>query len=136
VVDGLRRSGVLTFSTVAVIGGRIVAHVAFSPVTIDGQRSALALAPVAVAPDWQRQGIGSALVQSGLDECRRSGHGVVIVLGAPAFYRRFGFRPASEFGIGCPFSVPPNDFMVLELSPGVTRSSGGIVHYRPEFESV
>jgi putative acetyltransferase len=83
-VDALRRSGVLMFSTVAVIGGRIVAHAAFSPVTIDGQRSALALAPVAVEPDWQRRGIGSALVQSGLDECRRSGHGVVIVLGAPA----------------------------------------------------
>jgi len=61
-VDGLRRSGVLTFSAVAAISSRIVGHVAFSPVTLDGRHTALALAPVAVTPDLQRQGIGSAFI--------------------------------------------------------------------------
>lgn len=81
-VDALRRAGALTLSAVAVGGGRIVGHVAFSPVTID-EHSALALAPVAVAPDSQRQGIGAALIRWGLDECRRLGHGIVIVVGEP-----------------------------------------------------
>ena len=135
-VDGLRCSGALTLSAVAVVGSRVVGHVGFSPVTIDGQHPALALAPVAVAPDCQRQGIGSALIRWGLDECRRLGHGGVIVVGEPAYYPRFGFTPASLFGIQCPFPVPPEAFMVLELSPGTASGSRGMVRYRPEFDAV
>ena len=135
-LDGLRRSGALTFSAVAVIGNRIIGNVAFSPITIDGQHPALALAPVAVAPDCQRRGIGAAIIRWGLDECRQSGHGVVLVLGEPAFYRRFGFMPASEFGILCPFRVPSEAFMALELSPGAAGGFRGMVRYRPEFELV
>jgi putative acetyltransferase len=135
-VDGLRRSGALTFSAVAVIGSRIVGHVAFSPVTIDGRHPALALAPVAVAPELQRQGIGSALIRWSLEECRRLGHRVVIVLGEPAYYHRLGFTSASDFGIECPFPVPPGAFMVLELSPGAAHDCRGTVCYRPEFELV
>jgi len=135
-VDGLRRSGALTVSAVAVVGSRVVGHVAFSPVTIGGPHLALALAPVAVAPDCQRQGIGSALIRWGLEECQRLGHGVVIVVGASAYYSRFGFRPASHLGLQCPFPVPPEAFMVLELSPGTASACRGMVCYRPEFESV
>lgn len=135
-VDALRRAGALALSSVAAIGEQIVGHVAFSPITIGGRRPALALAPLAVAPDWQRQGIGSALVRCGLDACRRAGHEIVIVLGAPAFYGRFGFMPASEAGIECPFPAPPGAFMVLELSPGAARGCRGMVHYRSEFELV
>lgn len=135
-VDGLRRSGALTLSAIANIDGRVVGHVAFSPVTIGGSTLALALAPMAVAPDCQRQGIGSALTQWSLEECRRLGHGVVIVVGEPAYYSRFGFTPASPFGIECPFPVPPEVFMVLELSPGVASGCRGMVRYQPEFELV
>ena len=134
-VDGLRRSGALTLSAVAVVDSRVVGHVAFSPVTIGGPHLALALAPVAVAPDCQRQGIGSALIRWGLEECRRLEHGVVIVVGEPAYYPRFGFTPASQFGMQCPFQVAPEAFMVLELSPGAASVCRGMVRYRPEFEA-
>jgi putative acetyltransferase len=93
------------------------------------------MAPVAVAPDWQRQGIGSSLVRWSLEQCRQLGHAVVLVVGNPAYYSRFGFTTASPFGIDCPFSVPPEAFMVLELSPGAASGCRGMVCYRPEFDS-
>jgi len=135
-VDALRRADSITVSAVADVGSRIVGYVALTPVTIDDEHLALALAPVAVEPDWQRQGIGDALIRWALDECRRLGHGIVIVLGEPNYYHRFGFTPASEFGIECPFPVPSEAFMVLELSPGAAAGRRGTVRYRPEFELV
>ena len=135
-VDGLRASDALTLSTVAVVENRVVGHVAFSPVAIGGSNPALALAPVAVAPDCQRQGIGSTLIRWGLEKCLRSGHQVVIVLGEPAYYSRFGFVAASLFGIGCPFPVPSEAFMVLELSPRAANGYRGTVCYHSAFGSV
>jgi putative acetyltransferase len=134
-VGALRRANALVVSAVATVGSRIVGHVAFSPVTID-HHPALALAPVAVEPASQRQGIGAALVRWGLDECRRLGHGIVIVLGEPAYYGRFGFTPASKFGIACPFPVPSEAFMLLELWSDAAAGRRGVVRYRPEFELV
>ena len=135
-VDSLRRSGALIFSAVALDDNRVVGHVAFSAVTIGESHPAFALAPAAVAPDCQRQGIGSALIRWSLEKCRQLGHEVVIVLGAPAYYRRFGFTPSSQFNIKCPFIVPSDEFMVLELLPGAASQCRGMVHYPPEFESV
>jgi putative acetyltransferase len=134
-VDGLRRAGALTLSAVAMIDNRIVGYVAFSPVTIGGTHQALALAPVSVAPDCQRQGIGSSLIRWSLEQCRQLGHGVVLVVGNPAYYSRFGFTSGSRFGIECPFAVPPEAFRVLELSPGASSACRGMVRYRPEFDS-
>lgn len=133
-VDGLRRAGALTLSAVAAIGRRIVGHVAFSPITIGERSAALALAPVGVALDCQRQGIGTALIRWSLEECKRLKHGVIIVVGAPEYYHRFGFIPASAFGIQCPFSVPAEAFMILELSPDVAAGYTGMVHYHAEFQ--
>ena len=135
-VDALRRSGALTLSAVAVGDARIVGHVAYSPVTVAAWQPALALAPVAVRPHCRRQGIGAALIRWSLDECRRLGHRIIIVLGEPAYYWRFGFMPASQFGIECPFPAPPEAFMALELSPGAAAGCRGAVRYRPEFELV
>jgi putative acetyltransferase len=135
-VDGLRRSGALILSAVALSDDRIVGHVAFSSLTIDESRLALALAPVAVMPDCQRRGVGSALIRWSLEECQRLGHEVVIVLGDPSYYCRFGFTPCLEFGIVCPFPVPPEHFMVLELSPGAASRCLGTVRCPPEFESL
>ena len=131
----LRRTNTLTFSAVAELDRRIVAHVGYSPITIGDQHAALALAPLAVTPEYQRQGVGTALVRWSLEKCRLLGHRVVIVLGSPAYYARFGFAEASRFAIQCPFSAPPEDFMVLELSPGAAAECRGLVRYRPEFSS-
>jgi len=133
-VDALRSADALTISAVAEDADRVVAHIGFSPITIGGQHHALALAPVAVAPDFQRQGIGSVLIRWSLDECRRLGHGVVSVLGEPSYYSRFGFLPAVAFGIECPFPVPSEAYMVLELLPGSATEFRGGVSYRAEFE--
>ena len=138
-VDALRKAGALTLSAVAVLEGEIVGHIAFSPATIEGASGkfdALAFAPIAVRPDCQRQGIGSALIRWGLDECRRMGHGVVIVVGRPGYYPRFGFIAASARGIQCPFPVPPETFILLELFPDALGGRSGTVKYRPEFEQV
>jgi putative acetyltransferase len=138
-VDALR--GVTsTFSFVAVESEQIVGHVFFSPVVIAGSGAddlfILGLAPVAVLPEHQRQGIGSLLIQYGLKECARSGGSAVVVLGSPEYYPRFGFTPAKGKGLGCDYSVPDEAFMVLELAIGVLGGCIGTVKYRPEFNKL
>jgi len=138
-VQELRRNGGLTLSAVARIAGRPIAHVGYSPLVIGGQCErppVLALAPVAVAPEHQRRGSGSALIAWSLELLAKRNHPGIVVLGEPAFYRRFGFRPASDFGIQCPFEVPGDYFMALELRDGGLRSVSGQVEYRPEFAAV
>jgi putative acetyltransferase len=93
----------------------------------------LGLAPVAVLPDYQRQGIGTLLIREGLKECVRSGFQAVVVLGHPDFYPRFGFIPASRKNLGCEYDVPDEVFMVLELESGALQDCGGTVKYRSEF---
>ena len=78
---------------------------------------AMGLAPMAVSPECKRQGIGSRLVQEGLRECQQVGCDVVVVLGHPEYYPRFGFIPASQKGLRCEYPVPDEVFMVAELKP-------------------
>ena len=125
VVDALREHAALCVSLVAVEGGRVSGHIAFSLATLGeaaGPVAIAALGPMAVMPDRQRLGIGSALVRAGLDACRRLGHEVVVVLGHPAFYPRFGFVTARPLGVTCDYPVPDEVFMVAELSPGALRA--------------
>ena len=126
-----------TFSFVAVQSDRIVGHILFSPVVVEGKCSSnlsiLGLAPVAVLPEYQRQGVGTLLIQQGLEECRRSGFQAVVVLGDPDFYSRFGFVPASSKSLGCEYDVPDEVFMVLELESGALQDCSGTVKYRSEF---
>ena len=135
-VDSLRGSA-STFSLVAVQSDRIVGHIFFSPVVVEGKcsknLSILGLAPVAVLPNYQRQGIGTLLIREGLKECGRSGFQAVVVLGHPHFYSRFGFIPASRKGLGCEYDVPDEAFMVLELESGALQDCSGTVKYRSEF---
>jgi putative acetyltransferase len=122
-------------SLVAEEAGVVVGHILFSAARIVGTRTAVRVAglgPMAVSPSRQRSGIGSALVERGLEECRRYGYEAVVVLGHPEYYPRFGFRRASRFGLRCQFDAPDEAFMALELSPGAL-SSGGEVRYAPEF---
>ncbi len=138
-VDALRAAPCSHLSLVAVKDGLIVGHIFFSPVSIesiDTSFSALGLAPMAVLPECQKQGIGSELVRAGLRECAKRGHPVVVVLGHPGFYRRFGFSTAKDKGITCEYPVPDEVFMVAELTPGTLKGRSGVVKDRPEFASV
>ena len=137
IVDKLRNRGMVTLSLVAVQGDRIVGHILFSPVMIEAESSsfeAIALAPMAVLPAYQRKGIGSQLVRDGLAECRRLGHEIVVVLGHPDYYPRFGFVPGKPKGIDCEFEVPEEAWMILELREGALAGRRGIVKFQSEFQ--
>jgi putative acetyltransferase len=126
-------------SLVAEIEGRIVGHILFYPIEIksDGQVfHSLALTPMAVLPEYQKQGIGSQLVREGLRRARKLGFKSVIVLGHAAYYPRFGFEPAGKWGIRPPFEVPDDVFMALELVKDGLKSMQGTVEYPPEFNDV
>ncbi len=125
-------------SLVAERDGAVVGHILFSPVILGEYRqlNLMGLAPMAVSPDYQRQGIGSALVRAGLDECRKLGMGAVVVLGHPEYYPRFGFTPSAQFGIQSEFDVPEEVFMVLELEPGYLQGQAGVIHYHGAFKDL
>lgn len=138
-IHELRRQGAATVSLVAELDGKVVGHILFSPVRLrDGrfEGSALGLAPMAVTPKRQRTGVGSLLVEAGIESCRRLGHAAVVVLGHPEFYPRFGFRPAQSFGLNCEYPVAPEAFMAMELRPGALGDVGGLVTYHPAFAAV
>jgi putative acetyltransferase len=138
-VDALRQHNALTISLIAVQDGHIVGHIAFSPVTITSSTAtiaALGLAPMAVLPAYQRRGIGSQLVEAGLTACHHTPYGVVVVLGHPHYYPRFGFVPAKSLGIVWEHDAPEEAFMVYELREGALTQTKGVVKYRPEFDVV
>ncbi len=97
---------------------------------------AMGLGPMAVMPDHQRQGIGSALVRAGIEHCKQLGCDAVVVLGHPEYYPRFGFTPASRFGIKSEYDVPEDVFMALELRPGTLKGRSGTMAYHPAFGSL
>lgn len=132
-VEALRAAGALTCSLVAIVDDAIVGHVAFSPVHVDAT-PAIGLAPVAVRVAHQRRGIGDALIREGLARLAAAGHELVIVLGHPRYYPRFGFVPAHQRGISWEHPVDPASLMVLELRPGAARP--GVVRYHPAFAAV
>lgn len=133
-VAALRESADLRLSMVAEVEGVVVGHIMFSRLSIvtDSETiEALALAPVAVHPDHQRRGVGSALVRSGLQACAERGDRIVIVLGHPEYYPRFGFSAALAERIKAPFSGPA--FMALELVPNALAGVEGVVRYASAF---
>jgi len=134
-VDLLRDAGHLAVSLVAECDGAIVGHVAFSPVTAASGEAGVGLAPLAAAEAYRNRGIGAALVEEGLLECERAGDGWVVVLGDPAYYRRFGFRPALESGLTDEYGGG-DWFQVLELMPTALAGVAGLVRFAPEFDSL
>lgn len=134
-VAALREAGALSVSLVAEDGGELVGHIALSPLSVQGafMPGVLALAPLAVLPGRQGQGIGRTLVEAALAAARARGAKVVLVLGDPAYYRRFGFRPAAAIGLTPPWKVPPEAFQALTLASPWPR---GLVRYHKAFDLV
>ena len=130
IVDALRDADALTLSFVVEEDGCISGHIAFSPVQIDEKDSQwLILGPVGVTPGKQRQGIGSRLIEHGIDAIRRSGaHGCVLV-GEPDYYKRFGFRHCEALHIE---GIPEEYFLCLPLD---NSEPGGMVTYHPAFSA-
>ena len=133
-VDELRTANRLSISLVAVKLHEVVGHVAFSPVIVHEAEGA-GLGPVAVLPAYRRIGIGEQLIRKGLEACRKQGDGYVVVLGAPSYYSRFGFKSADSWEL-CYKNGYANAFQAMELVPGAIPAGGGVVDYAPEFTAV
>jgi putative acetyltransferase len=139
-VEALRSRVEPLISLVAVVEERVVGHILFTPVKVDGCAKSgaalMGLGPMAVLPEHQNRGIGSRLVEEGLDRCRALGTEAVVVLGHADYYPRFGFVPAKEFSLRYKSEELDPYFMALELRQGALESVSGDVHYSPEFEEV
>lgn len=123
-------------SLVAELDGEIVGHIMLTKLLIENEGSkydSLALAPVSVVPEHQNKGIGSELISESLKIAKELGLKSVIVLGHDKYYPRFGFKPASTWGIKAPFDVPDEAFMALELEDGSLEDISGTVVYSKEF---
>ena len=136
-VDLLRERGKAVVSLVAVEAGHVIGHVVFSPVTIAeaGDARALGLGPVGVLPRYQRRGIGSDLIREALRRCMCAGYDLVVLVGAPQYYARFGFERARLYRLDNEYGVD-EEFMVLGLRPGSLDRASGLVSYSPEFREV
>jgi putative acetyltransferase len=133
-VEALRKAGGVLLSVVAESESRIVGHILFSRMWIEtptGPIDAVALAPMAVLPEHQRKQIGGRLIRYGLDALRGLGERIVIVVGHPAYYPRFGFSSARASSLESPF--PRDAFMALELTPGSLDRVQGRVKYPDAF---
>lgn len=139
-VEKLREHCTEALSLVAGEGDRIVGHILFTPVVVEHgthRTVGMGLAPMAVVPERQRQGIGSQLVRRGLQILGERGCPFVIVVGHPQYYPRFGFESAAKHGLHCQWeSVPDEAFMTLILDPGAMAGVSGVATYRPEFSEV
>ena len=130
-VDAIRTNGKASISLVAAKGDEVLGYILFSPVsaTPPSEAKGLGLAPVAVHPEVQSQGIGSKLILEGLHLCRELGCDYCVVLGSPKYYHRFGFEKASPFGIRNEYGVD-DEFMIVHFSE---HRATGLVQYASEF---
>ncbi len=129
-VDTLRAENVVLLSLVAESERRVVGHILFSRIWIN-DAPAVALAPVAVLPEYQRRGIAATLISRGVDSLRTRGERIILVLGHPEYYQRFGFAAKTARNLETPF--PPEAFMAIELTPGALASIRGKVRYPGAF---
>ena len=136
-MDALRDSDahVQELCLVAMLDGSVVGHVAFSRARLVDGPQVLALAPMAVRPDHQRRGAGTALLSEALKRAATTHFPLIVVVGHADYYPRFGFEPADALGIKAPFGVPPEAWMAYRL-PAYTPELRGTVTYPDAFGSV
>lgn len=136
-VDALRAAGahVPDLCLVALAGDELVGHVFYSRAQLASGDEVLALAPMAVLPSFQRRGIGSRLLGASLQRARATEFALVVVVGHPEYYPRFGFEPAGPHGVEAPWDVPPEAWMLLRL-PAYRPQARGLVRYPPAFGAV
>jgi putative acetyltransferase len=137
-VEWLRAASKAIIALVATNKSQVVGHILFSPVSLEPAYphfNAVGLAPVGVLPEYQNQGIGSQLIREGLKVCRDAGYDAVVVLGDAAYYSRFGFSRAADYGLGNEYHADEH-FMVIELREGVLNGVSGTVKYQPEFQGL
>lgn len=138
-VDRLRQSASFReeLSIVAEMEGKIVGYVLLTEINIINSQNqsfiSLALAPIAVLPAYQGQGIAGALMHAAHEKAKELGYGSIVILGHADYYPRFGYRLAKEFGIRLPFDVPDENCFVIELSEGTLKHINGTVVYPAEF---
>ncbi|MEE8597524.1 MAG: N-acetyltransferase [bacterium] len=136
IIDKLRNNYNHFLSLVAELDNKIVGHILFTPVIIEADKVAIegvGLAPMAVLPKYQKQGIGSILVIKGLEKVKQSGCPFVIVLGHSEYYPKFGFEPASRYGIRSEWEVPDEAFMIVVFDKSKLQGISGVAKYRSEF---
>ncbi len=138
-VDGLRQEAQNAISLVATMGDDVVGHVLFTPVSIgdtNASPATMGLAPLAVHPEFQDHGVGGELVKQGLDACAAAAAEVVVTLGHPEYYARFGFTPAVEEGVSYVGSDYDSFFLIKELVPGTLEFFQGEVKYHRLIEEL
>lgn len=130
IIHALRAANALTISLVAEVGGKVVGHIAFSPVTIsDGSHNWYGLGPVSVLPECQKQGIGKSLIYEGLSLLKASGAKGCVLVGDPKYYKRFGFRNFPDLILD---GVPQEYFLALPFNKNKTQ---GVVEFHPGFSA-
>ena len=138
IIEKIRESGVEILSLVAIIDNKIVGHIFFSPVRMEEQptlKDGMGLAPMAVLPDYQQQGIGSKLIKEGIQRLKLKSVPYIIVLGHKDYYPKFGFETASKYGLKCQWDgVPDEAFMVMILDDKMKPKIHGVAKYSDEFD--
>ena len=135
-VNALRDSGVSYISLVAEKDNELVGHILFTPVELVGDDTGLklmGLAPMSVVPKVQNRGIGSVLVEAGIEQCVSKGFDAIAVLGHPEYYPKFGFVPSVKYDIKSEYDVPDEAFMMLELTKGSLQGKQGSIKYHEAF---
>jgi predicted N-acetyltransferase YhbS len=137
-VERLRQSSAFLpeLSLLAEHDGEIIGHILLTKITIQNAEESdqsLALAPVSVLPQYQRKGVGGRLIGEAHRRAKSLGFQSVVLLGHQNYYPRFGYEPASKYGIKLSFDVPEENYMVIELTPGGLAGVKGIVKYPNEF---
>ena len=135
-VDRLRDADKVIFALVAETEGQVVGQIMYSPLILESAPEGfrgLGLAPLAVLPGYQGRGIGGRLLRESLQECREMGYDIVVLLGHPSYYPRFGFSKGSEHGLQNEYGVD-DPFMVMELREGALAEVSGLVTFQPEFK--